>query len=396
MKTFQLDEVRMSQDSHRIDLSIRLGDVQHQLFFSSKDASLNYDLDALLAFTLPICMVEKADWIPEGPINRVIYQHLPQIMDFFQAWKPHLYRPNLPNVTPVERPVNPQTGSGLFFTGGIDSFFTLFEYFDQITHLVYIHGLEMSLDNLPLRSQISEMLRKVGKELGKNVIEIETNIRKFSSNYAGRRITHGFELTGVAYLLQKHFNRVWISNGVTYDQIIPQSMHPEITSLMESQVMGISFVGNDLTRLEKTAFLSRRTDYLSEMPNFSIQVTPEQSRLTLDTLRVCNENRKGAYNCGRCEKCLRTMIDLKLLNTLDQCTSIKEPLDLSRVARLDIQKYTQRTYIENTLLELKRTNRDPELQKALRKALESANLFKKVKRFISRKSRRLLPRKSWY
>jgi hypothetical protein len=90
MKTFQLDEVRMSEDSHRIDLSIRLGDLQHQLFFSSKDASLNYDLDALLAFTLPICMVEKADWTPEGPINRVIYQHLPQIMDFFQAWN-HIY-----------------------------------------------------------------------------------------------------------------------------------------------------------------------------------------------------------------------------------------------------------------------------------------------------------------
>ena len=396
MKTFQLDEVRMSEDSHRIDLSIRLGDLQHQLFFSSKDASLNYDLDALLAFTLPICMVEKADWTPEGPINRVIYQHLPQIMDFFQAWKPHLYRPNLPNVTPVERPVNPQTGSGLFFTGGIDSFFTLYEYFDQITHLVYIHGLEMSLDNLPLRSQISQMLRKVGQELGKNVIEIETNIRKFSSNYAGRRISHGFELTGIAFLLQNHFSRVWISNGVTYDQIIPQSMHPEITCLMESQVMGISFVGNDLTRLEKTAVLSRRTDYLSEMPNNPIQVTPEQSKLALDTLRVCNENRKGAYNCGKCEKCLRTMIDLRLVNALDQCTSIKEPLDLSRVARLDIQKYTQRTYIENTLQELIRTNRDPELQKALRKALDGANLLKKVKRFISRKSRSLLPRKSWY
>lgn len=396
MNTFQLEEVRQSEDSHRIDLSIRLGDEQHQLFFSSKDASLKFDLDALLTFTLPVCMVEQADWTPEGPINQVIWHNLPQIMDFFQAWKPHLYRPKLPNITPVVRPVNTQTGSGLFFTGGVDSFFTLYKHLDQITHLVYIHGLEMSLDNLPLRNQISQMLRKVGTELGKNVIEIETNIRKFSSNFAGRRITHGFELVGFAFLLQNFFNRVWISDGVTYDQIIPQSLHPEVTSLLESQVMGISFVGNDLTRLEKTAILSRQTDFLSEKPKEFFQVTPEQSKLMMQTLRICNENRGGAYNCGKCEKCLRTMIDLRLVNALDQCTTIKTPLDLNRIARLDIPKESHKIFLQNSLQELIRTDRDPELQLALKKALGHDHLVKKVKRWTSRRLRRLFKRKSWY
>ncbi len=395
-KPLQLEGVEFSDDNQRIDLTIRLEEETHNIFFATKNAPLHFDLDALLGFTFPICMIKGADWLPAGQLNQAIWDNLPRIMDFFQAWKPRIYRPKLPNVTPVVRPENPQKNVGLFFTGGVDSFFTLFKYMEQVTDLVYIHGLEMSLEKYALRREISQMLERVGRELGKNIIEVETNLRKFTSTYASRPATHGFELAGIAYLLQEHFNQVWIANGVTYDQMRPSSLHPEVTPLLQSPVMKILFDGHDLTRLEKTAILARRAENLSKKPDDYIHVTKEQSQLAMETLRICNENRGGAYNCGTCPKCLRTMLDLRLVNALDFCTTFKEPLDLKRVRRMDLSNTSNASFIKQSLHELERSHRDPELQAALRAALEHGTLLKKTKRWISRLKWQLIHRKKWY
>lgn len=396
MNTFQLDSITHSHDGHRIDLEVRLGEEHHQIFFSSQNAVLHYDLDSLLAFSLPVCMVKRADWLPEGELNKQIWENLPGIMDFIQAWKPRLYRPKLPNITPVDRSANHSSGVGLFFTGGVDSFFTLYKYFDQITHLVYIHGLEMSLDKRHMRQEISQMLHRVGQESGKNIIEIETNLRKFTFNYASRQVTHGFELAGIAYLLQNYFREVWIANGVTYDQMRPSSLHPDSTPLLQSHVMGILFDGQDLTRLEKTAILARGTEYLSEKPKDFVEVTQEQSKLAMETLRICNENRGDAYNCGTCPKCLRTMIDLRMVNALDLCPTFAKPFDLKRVRRMDLSNSSNASFIRQSFHELERTNRDPELKAALHEALDHDKFLKKVRRWIARLKWRRYARKNWY
>lgn len=392
----RLERVEISDDNQRIDLTVRLEEETHNIFFATKNAPLHFDLDALLALTLPICMIKGADWVPVGQLNQAIWDNLPRIMDFFQAWKPRIYRPKLPYVTPVIRPENPNKNVGLFFTGGVDSFFTLYKYIDQVTDLVYIHGLEMSLEKSILRQEISQMLERVGRELGKNVIEVETNLRKFSSTYASRRVTHGYELAGIAYLLQNHFSSVWIADGVTYDQMRPSSLHPGVTPLLQSQVMKILFDGHDLTRLEKTAILARRAENLSKKPGDYIHVTQEQSQLAMETLRICNENRGGAYNCGTCPKCLRTMLDLRLVNALDLCTTFKEPLDLKRIRQMDLSNTSNASFIKQSLHELERSNRDPELMAALRAALADDGLVKIVRRWVSRLKWRGTPRKKWY
>ena len=43
------------------------------------------------------------------------------------------------------------------------------------------------------------------------------------------------------------------------------------------------------------------------------------------SLRVCWENRGGAYNCGRCEKCLRTMVAMDALGVLDAVRPLPPP-----------------------------------------------------------------------
>ncbi len=396
MNSFQLEKYDSSQDGNRVDFSIRFGDETHQIFFASKDTKIEFNLDALLAFSLPICMTKKADWLPQGQITKEIVDNLPGIMDFFQTWKPKTYRPKLPNITPIARTKKPHDRVGLFFTGGVDSYFTLFKNFDQITDLIYIHGLEMSLEKIALRNEISQMLNRVGRETGKNVIEIETNLRKFTSKYASRPVTHGFELVGAAYLLQDSLRQAWLSGGVSHEQMIMSSMHPDLIALMSSPVMKISVDGHALSRLEKIAILARQTHHLSRQPNDFIDIKPAHSQLVMETLRVCNENRGDKYNCGTCLKCLLTMIDLRLVNALEQFTSIKEPLDLRRVKQIDIHHPANFAFINNSVRELEQTKRDPELYDALLKAINQDSFSKRTRRWISKTKRKIIGQKSWY
>jgi hypothetical protein len=45
-------------------------------------------------------------------------------------------------------------------------------------------------------------------------------------------------------------------------------------------------------------------------------------------LRVCLQDLDSGLNCGRCEKCLRTMIALKALGCLDDCPTLPHEIDL--------------------------------------------------------------------
>src|SRR5262249_976947 len=60
------------------------------------------------------------------------------------------------------------------------------------------------------------------------------------------------------------------------------------------------------------------------------------SPLALRVLRVCWENRNGAYNCGRCEKSLRTMVLLDLHGVLDKTGQFPHRLDPADIADLDL------------------------------------------------------------
>ena len=53
-------------------------------------------------------------------------------------------------------------------------------------------------------------------------------------------------------------------------------------------------------------------------------------------LRVCWQNPDNAYNCGRCEKCFRTMLDLWVVGALDRCDTLPHQFDEQALALLKI------------------------------------------------------------
>jgi len=91
----------------------------------------------------------------------------------------------------------------------------------------------------------------------------------------------------------------------------------------------------------------------------------------MDTLRVCWENRGGRYNCGTCEKCLRTMAELYLAGALERCRTLPDRIDIDALSRLPVSDPSRRSFAVS-LLNSARASRRPlggSIAGALRQAL---------------------------
>ncbi len=64
------------------------------------------------------------------------------------------------------------------------------------------------------------------------------------------------------------------------------------------------------------------------------------------------------------------MINLKVNNVLDRCTTFDEELDLRRVSEIKANKENTRAFIRENLNALEKNQGDDELKKALRKVLD--------------------------
>jgi hypothetical protein len=81
-------------------------------------------------------------------------------------------------------------------------------------------------------------------------------------------------------------------------------------------------------------------------------------------LRTGNQALEGAYNCGSCEKCVRTMINLEITGKLAQCRTFRRPLDARSIRRLQMTADYRGFYVEN-LAALRELGIRPDLQRAL-------------------------------
>jgi hypothetical protein len=97
-----------------------------------------------------------------------------------------------------------------------------------------------------------------------------------------------------------------------------------------------------------------------------------RSPLALKYLRVCYMNEKATYNCGKCEKCLRTMVSLLAAGVLDSAETFRSDIDPDCVAALSIDGYYDAVFHRENLAALEARGLAPELQQALRVAVSRA------------------------
>lgn len=281
---------------HRV--CARVGDLP--VWFESADSALVPAPEAFAgAFLIP-ALARSARLEMEAAVCPQWHSHLPQILQIVHDWWG--YPPILPQLRTETAVPSPGRATGLCFSGGVDSFYSLLRSETPIHHLVYIHGFDIALDDTARMVAFEPGLRRVAAETGTKLTLIRTNLRQFPE-FTGPRWehTHGGALAAVGHLMRGCLDRYLISASYPYKDSHPWGSHFALDPLWSSRSLEIVHFG-------ATHYRSEKLQALADEP------------LVQAHLRVCWENRTAALNCSRCEKCVRTQLALASWGKLEAFT----------------------------------------------------------------------------
>jgi hypothetical protein len=339
----------------------------YEVFFRSSDVALYPGVEPLLVLALLPAMRVGADLLPAQPISEDFSANLVRFMEIFGRWFKDFSKVHILGERGVAGRPRTRARVGAFFSGGVDSFYTLLKHHNEITDLVYVHGFDVRLEDHVRRKAVSDMCRAVAVHFGKGLVEVETNAPSMVRPYGKWGMhAHGAVLACVGHLLSSEFRKIYIASSYHQDELFPWGSHPDTDPLLGSQEVTFIHDGCEARRPEKIEAICAH-------------------EIVIDHLRVCFENVEGTYNCGKCEKCLRTMISLYALGKLGRCRTFPEKLDPTAVRNLlFISEAVQVIDREDlSLLEARGLQQSPiyaALQAALARPLWQANLIKALRK----------------
>jgi hypothetical protein len=244
------------------------------------------------------------------PLSPRLHFHLPRIRDIFHAWHPTMTRspieasPDATDAAPAAR------RAATFFSGGVDSFFTLLRYRPgreslpaPLSHIIFMRGLEKPLDFLRGVEASEKLVETIAATARVGCIVGESNLRTyFDADWLN--LYAGSGLAAAALSLSGGFSHVCIPSTYSYRYPVVSGSTPLVDQRYSNERVQVVHDGAELSRAEKLA-----------------RIIEWDRELVLNHLRVCVMNFGGAYNCCECRKCVRTLMPLKALGVLDAATT---------------------------------------------------------------------------
>jgi hypothetical protein len=347
---FRIVGAEPGERGNAIEFELRGAGQRFPIFFRSPDAVLEASNEAFLACALLPAMRLGVGLDLTGPLSKRFLNASPTILDIYTKWERSFKRVSFPELVPVDRTRAPSGRIATFFSGGVDSFYTLLKHRDEITDLILIHGMDIPYDNEEAWCRADASVQQVALEFGVSVTRIQTNLRTTLDPLVHwGPLAHGALMATVGHLLAPVFDRIYIPSTFSYAQIIPWGTSPLLDPLWSSEALEFVHDGCEADRPEKIAFIA-------------------ESDTALRYLRICVKNVEGDYNCCRCEKCLSTMVVLEAFGKLAQCPTFDRPLDARSIRRLRLTKLELRFFEEKISLLKERAIR-PDLQRAFKWAV---------------------------
>lgn len=199
------------------------------------------------------------------------------------------------------RPASPRIAS--FFSGGIDSLFTLARHsgaFSADPTRVSPQDISLALHvfhssdrtALSRNPEAESVLGRGAAALGARFVPVFSNIMTFEAtwlkNYA--RVTHGSGLAAIGRVVSAGLSACLIGSSHTYGSLHAWGSSPLVDPLFSGNDLQVVHDGSTFTRFEKTQLIANSPAALAVV-NVCDTLTPG----------------RGYVNCSRCQKCLRTM-----------------------------------------------------------------------------------------
>ena len=314
-----IDDLRVEDDGdiRRFVATVSWEDVKRPPFnveygIEKRDApraELNID-----SFIIPAAVVAMHDGeqrvLGSGPICPVLHSGLTSSLQWLARWnRGTLTPPRIDSRIGCEHPVAPSTGmSAVFLSGGIDSMALLAN-----NHALHPPGdpLRFSIGLIVVGIQkhrwtqsdaVRDRLAAARLDLDSvaamtdiEIVPVATNLRTLVPSSSFWKYEYqGAALAGVGHLFSKSISNLAIASTWRISHLDEWGSHPLLDVGYGTHSLRIWHELAHLGRLQKTAVVAERPELLQE-------------------LSVCNERDGGNENCGRCEKCVRTMLAFEAL-----------------------------------------------------------------------------------
>jgi len=228
------------------------------VFISSPNTSLYKSEEALVSTTFLPCLMKNMNCTISGAISQTFKKGLRDIYKTTRGWGWAKCDGSWNDIEERNNQKMKGQRTGLFFSGGVDSFYTLLKHRNEISDLIYIDGFDRPLSVKTNRSMIIEKLRQAADEFGKNLIELKTNIRDFSNKHLHPNLlpfnwakASGSALATIAHSLSGDFNKIFIAASDSFPRLPPLASHPDIDPKWSSDQVKLLHDGCEATRLEK-------------------------------------------------------------------------------------------------------------------------------------------------
>lgn len=249
----------------------------------------------------------------DAPICPELRNGLMRAIAWFQKWSLLDHPISIEARGQVRYPGSLPVRAGVFLSGGVDSLAVLHanrtdfptDHPSSYKDCLFVHGFDIgglaeggaeeAFHNMALAA-----VRAVAQDAGAMLIPVYTNVRHLFDDVAFWIYRfHGAALASVAHAFSRRLTSVSIASGFRLTNLAKAGTHPLIDPNYGSASLRIRHEGILLSRLD-------RVRLIADWP------------AALENLRVCTMNPPGRLNCGGCEKCLRTMLELLALDRLDE------------------------------------------------------------------------------
>lgn len=264
-----------------------------KIFFETRDGTLNPCAEAMASICLlpsmqngiqaQIPMHAQPSWVANA-------RKLAAQFGDWWGWEntlPLRFDPQGETTTPTC--VDP-AASAAFYSGGVDSVYTLSYPSRPLKALICVAGFDTRLRDTQRLDWMEQALRKAAHSKDLEPVWIRTNLRRWKRfETCNWERTHGSAMAAIGHLLSHRFGSILIPSTAPNHRVQKHGSTSVTDPLWGHSKLEFIHDGGDCDRDQKI-------DKIADVVECKEQ------------LRVCWKNEAKAINCGRCEKCLRTML----------------------------------------------------------------------------------------
>jgi hypothetical protein len=270
-------------------------------FSSEQQSALSESCDPYILPAVFNAMQKRANLVVHGQVSPSLLKNLTEFQTTWASWRPGVYTP-VEIAADVEREneLKPERGVLTSFSGGVDSAFTVWRHHAglagrqnlNIQTALMLHGFDIRLNQPEVFARAADKAQTLLDSLGLKLVTMVTNLKKTGLNFED---AHAAILASCLMLFQGKYATGVIASSYPYDHLhFPYGSNPITDRLLSSGSFDVVHDGAAFTRLVKVKLLAQ---------------WPEAAQY----LRVCVHGRERDENCCRCEKCIRTILEFRVL-----------------------------------------------------------------------------------